>query len=459
MSVLDYIRTLQRHWVLILLLGFAGGAVGYVAALGTPDTYSATSTVLITSDAGSSAGELVQGSTFVHNQVASYVLLTTSQMVLEPVIMDLGLDTTVTALARTVVATSPLNTSAIQISATSGSASLAQRVASATADSLANSVASISQRDEKGVSTTRVTTIQEATLPVFAVGPIKRNWVFFGGLFGGVVAVGIALVRGLVGRPVVQASDVASITETPVLGEIVEAPRGVTLTQGVLRDPLSLEAESVRRLATNLSFVTVDGGLRSLVITSASSGESKSHLSTSLAIALAETSRRVLLIDADLRSPSIGEITQLDEGVGLTSVLIGEQRLTEAVQKWRLTGLNVLTAGPRPPNPGQLLSTKAMHSLISQAAEEYDMVIVDSPPLLHVADATWLGHMTDGAILVARRNHTTTRSLANAIGLLHTAKVPLLGVVIGRTPRANRKRYGEAFAPVGDASTDRLMKN
>lgn len=452
MSALEYIRAIQRRWAMVVILGILGCVVGYGAALATPSSYRATSTVLITSDAGSSAGELMQGSNFIRNQVASYVLLARSQMVLEPVIERLNLDTTVAGLAGMVQVSSPLDTFAIQIGATTGSPALAQAISAATAVSLTEAVESISQRDANGMSITRVTTIQEATLPTFPVAPNKRLWTLIGGLVAGSAAVGAALISGLFGRRVVDQNDVLAVTDTPVLGEIVEARRGVTLTQGVRQDPLSFEAESVRRLATNLNFVSVDGGIRSLVVTSASPGESKSHICSTLALALAESSRRVLLIDADLRSPSIADITQLDGTLGLTSVLIGDHQLGTAVQPWALTGLDVLTSGPRPPNPGQLLATQAMHDLVTRAMQEYDMVIVDSPPMEHVADAAWLGHMTDGAIVVTRRGRTTTRALGNVIDMLHTAKVPLLGVVISRTPRAHRRHLYGSPLPTDDVS-------
>lgn len=443
MTLNSYLRSIRRSWVWILLLAIAGVTGGYVAASMTPNTYRASTAVLLTSDRGESTSELVQGSTYVQNLVASYVLLASSELVLQPVIDQLGLPTTPQSLAASISASSPLNTTVIEISVVNRSPRLAREIAVATTGSLSNVVTTMIAPQNDGKPTIRLTEIQSANEPRFPIAPNVRLFAIIGGLLGLIAGVVLALIRTLVWHSISNANDVANITTTPVVGEIVDTKRGVTLPGTMLLDPLSIEAESLRSFAANLNFLRVGEGLRSLVVTSAMPAESKSSVVAGLGLALAESSKTVLIIDADLRSPSLASLTQLDGSIGLTNVLIGELALMEAAQDWGIDGLKVLTAGSAPPNPGQLLASDAMSSLLESARQRFDIVIVDSAPLLSVTDAKWLGKMTDGALLVVKHDKTTARAFEKVISALDAATVPILGVVISRLPRRSRGRYGD----------------
>jgi capsular exopolysaccharide synthesis family protein len=278
-------------------------------------------------------------------------------------------------------------------------------------------------------------------VPSVPISPAKKLWVAAGALLGLVIGVGVALGRRLVGSAIADADDVARVTDVPVVGQIAESRRGTTLPAAVLADSLGIEAESLRGLTANLSFLGVDHGLRSLVITSPSPGESKSSVATATALVLAEAAHKVLLVDADLRAPSIHLLTNLDNSIGLSTVLIGDDSLERAVQSWGQDGLHVLTSGPQAPNPGQLLSSDAMRGLLATAESTYDFVVVDSAPLLSVVDAVWLGHMVSGALVVARRGKTTSRALSRALDTLASSRTSVSGIVISRVRRGTKTKY------------------
>lgn len=443
MSLGDYLRAIGRNWIAIALLAVVGGLAGFALASVTPDTYRSTSSVLVTSDQGTSTSELVQGSTYVQNLVSTYVILATSEIVLQPVIDDLDLDTTVQSLASTVSASSPMNSVIIDVSAVSRDPEVAADIAAAVTRSLTAVVEDeVSPQAENGEPTVRLTTIQGATQPVFPIAPNTRLYTLLGALVGLGVGVLLAIVRSLAWHTIRTPEDIAEISSAPVVGEVVDTKRDVTLPRSILVDPLGIEAESLRSLAANLSFLKVGEKLRSIVVTSASPGESKSSIVTALGVTLAESSKRVLLVDADLRHPSLASLTQLEGSVGLTNVLIGDVPLSAAVQPWAIRGLDVLTAGSVPPNPGQLLASEAMRAFLAGAQSEYDVIIVDSAPVLSVSDATWLGHMTDGAFVVTRYERTTSRALRRVTEAMAAATVPVLGLVITRMPRRVRTRYG-----------------
>jgi tyrosine-protein kinase len=440
MTLMDYLSTLRRYWLMILVVTILGGVGGYLFAANSTVVYRSSTSVLVTSELGGSGSDLLQGSTYVENLVSSYVVLATSEKVLEPVIDDLDLDTTSQALAKRVTATSPVNTVLIDISVEGTDPAENADIADAVARSLSTAVADVSPK-VNGKPAIRLTTMQAASVPTAPVAPNKKLTTALGALLGLLLSVGFALARRAFGSAITSPADVARITDVPVVGEIVETKRGTTLPGAVLENSLGIEAEALRGLTANLSFLGVGRGVRSLVITSAASGESKSSVAAATALVLAEASHKVLLIDADLRAPAIHRLTNLDNTFGLSTVLIGEDGLESAVQRWGEEGLHVLTSGPLAPNPGPLLSSDAMRSLIASAEEAYDFVIIDSAPLLSVADAVWLGHMATGVLVVTRYRKTTTRALTRALETLASSRTEVSGIIIGRIRRSTRTKY------------------
>ena len=446
MTLREYLTTLRRYWVGIAVLTVLGGVVAYGAASAAETEYQSSTSVLLTSELGGTGSDLVQGSTYVQNLVASYVLLATSEKVLQPVIDDLGLDTTPRALAGSVSADSPINTVLINIHVVGPNPSQVATIADAVTKSLSKAVSDVSPTIAGSGPAIRLSTMQSATVPSVPVAPNKRRWVAIGMAVGLLAGVGSALLRRTFGAAINDAADVARVTEVPVVGEIVEARRGTTLPAAVLENGLGLQAESLRGLTANLNFLGIGGGLRSLVVTSASPAESKSSIATSMAVVLAEASHRVLLVDADLRAPTLHLLTNLDNTIGLSTVLIGKDSVELAAQQWGHEGLHVLTSGPLAPNPSQLLNSDAMRKLLENAWHSYDYVIVDSAPLLSVTDAVWLGHMVDSVLLIARRGKTKPRSLHKALDALAASHTTVAGVVISRVTRRSKPGYGYTVA-------------
>ncbi len=458
MLITDYVKVILRHWILIVVMGLVGAAVGYIVAVVTPPMYRATSSVLVSSDQGDTPLELVQGSTYAEKLVATYVVLANSEIVLKPVIDELALDMTVQTLANAVSADSPLDTVIIEIHSDSHDPAIAQRIATSVTENLVRVVTGeVAPTAADGTATIRLTTIESANLPAYPYTPRRNLNILVGALAGVGVGGLLAIGRSLLRQTVRSRDDIAQVTTVPVVGEVVGTPKEVSLPAAVLRDPQGIQAESVRSAAANLSFLRVGERVRSVVVTSASPAESKSSIVASLGLAVAET-QRVLLIDADLRRPSLAALAQIEGEVGLTNVLVGEISLRDAVQPWSKVGLDVLTAGGTPPNPAQMLASNAMRDLIAQAVEEYDLIIVDSAPALSVTDAKWLGHMTDGALVVSRYGRTSTRAIRKVIDAMEAVSVPVLGVIITNMPRASQVRYGDASPDSSELVTRSLMK-
>jgi capsular exopolysaccharide synthesis family protein len=169
---------------------------------------------------------------------------------------------------------------------------------------------------------------------------------------------------------------------------------------------------------------------KTMVVTSASPKDGKTTVATNVAIAFAQSGQRVLLIDADLRRPRIHETFRLDEETGLTSVLVGDKKLSEVTRDVDIDGLSVVTCGPRPPNPAELLHTPQFAHLLAEAESRYDRVIFDSPPLCAVTDAAILAPQCGGALLVVRALSTTRDSIAATIRILGGVQANILGSVL-----------------------------
>jgi capsular exopolysaccharide synthesis family protein len=170
-------------------------------------------------------------------------------------------------------------------------------------------------------------------------------------------------------------------------------------------------------------------------------GEGKSTVAVNLAVALAETGSRVLLVDADLRRPSVARVLGIEGAAGLTTVLLGQADIDDVVQPWGTSGLHVLPSGALPPNPTELLGSLPMRRLLEQARARYDHVVVDSAPLLPVADSAVLAGLVDGTLLLANATKVRRHQLAESLQNLARVEAPVLGVVLNQVVR-NDRTYG-----------------
>ncbi|ATX84858.1 tyrosine protein kinase [Bacillus velezensis] len=203
----------------------------------------------------------------------------------------------------------------------------------------------------------------------------------------------------------------------------------------------SLVAEQYRTIRTNIEFSSVQTHLRSILVTSSVPGEGKSFSAANLAAVFAQQEKKVLLVDADLRKPTIHETYQLENVQGLTNVLVGNASLGETVQKTLIDNLYVLTSGPTPPNPAELLSSKAMGELIQEMYSRYSLVIFDSPPLLAVADGQILANQTDGSVLVVLSGKTKMDTVQKARDALQQSKAKLLGALLNKKENQKTEHY------------------
>ncbi|MBR3118223.1 CpsD/CapB family tyrosine-protein kinase [Oceanobacillus profundus] len=204
------------------------------------------------------------------------------------------------------------------------------------------------------------------------------------------------------------------------------------------RSPIS---EQYRTVRTNLQFASADEEIQTLLLTSAGPSEGKSMTTANLAVVYAQQGKKVLLIDADLRKPTIHYTFRLDNLKGLSNVLVGDIPLQEAVVPSAVQDLDLISCGPIPPNPSELLGSKRMQRMIAEARELYDVIIFDTPPVLAVTDAQILSAFVDGSILVVRSKSTETESAQKAVESLKAVNAKILGTVLNDRDKKESNHY------------------
>ncbi|MFT3877005.1 MAG: polysaccharide biosynthesis tyrosine autokinase [Propioniciclava sp.] len=437
----QYLTVLKRHVLLIFILVLLGGVGSYLYANTLPKLYRSFSSVMVVPEQGQTTLEIVQGSNYVAGIVESYALLATSPYVLQPVIDELGLEETPIQLARSVIVETPLNTTILELAVTAGSPEEARAKNEAVSRSLIKAVSELSPRIGNQ-SSVRLTLISPASLPVSHVSPDNRIYALSGGAAGLVVAVLAAFLREFLRSRPRNSDDLSEFTDLPVLGEIPRLPRdSANLPSAMLKAPDGPVAEGLRALAASLRFVSVNQQVQTLIVTSARPSDGKTSVSAALALTFAEAGRRTLVIDADLRNPSIARLTGVEPGIGLSTVLLHDCDFEEAVQPWGHENLHVLAGGPLVPNPGQLISSGRLAEVIAIARGEYDAVIIDTPPVLPVSDAMWLAPSSDGVILVARASKTPSRAIRAALSAMAATGTAVLGLVLNGAVMTVDSRY------------------
>lgn len=442
LTLSHYLGVLRRRWRIVAsVLGFTVVVAAMVTSV-MPIVYSAQATAFVSiTSQRSEADSLYQDSQYALNRVQSYPQLAQGPEILDDVTDDLGLDTSVNQLRDQVTVVNPVDTVVLEVSAESDSPGRAADIANSLADTLGERIQELERPSTAAPSPVRVTTAVPATAPSGPVSPRPALNLALGLLLGLALGTAAALVRDRFDTTIKSSDDIASLAGASTLGLIREDSR-------FQKQPLvTVEAdwdvvEDFRGIRTALRFVDIDRPPRQLVITSAIPDEGKSSFACNLALILAQTAQSVCLVEADLRRPRACDYLGVDEGLGLSDIVAGEVSLDGALVSWGGGELMVIPAGTTPPDPSQILGSKAMDDLLTTLRSRFDHVIIDSPPLLAVSDAAVLGPISDGVVIVARHRLVKREQLSLALERLETVGAHVLGVVLNRVrPKDREARF------------------
>lgn len=428
-----YLRSLRKNWwvVVATVVLCAGGAA--IWTLQTPPTYASKVTFFVTTPNVGTNSPL-SGDQFGQQRVNSYVQLAQSDRLASMVLVDTGLRLTPRTVTQMVSADADINTVLLTTTVMGTDPEVTLKIAKSISTQLVKLVHDIETQDGKRASPVQLDVVSGPSLLPDPVSPNKKKDVGAGLAIGLILGLGLAALRELTDATIRSTEALQVVSGHPALGVIPHE-------RHIEKSPLILSgqggaarAEAFRQLRTSLQFLNVDRPTRTLVVTSSTAGEGKSLTSTSLALVFAEAGRRVLLVEADMRRPKLCDYLGLERVVGLSNVLAGQVPLEDAVQQWGNNDFHVLASGSIPPNPSELLGSHNMHDLLRVVERDYDMVILDTPPLLPVTDAAVLAAQADGAVMVVRHGKTKRSQVEAAVRSLDVVGARLLGSVLTMTP-------------------------
>lgn len=493
--VLTLLRAVARRWPLVLACTIVVPAVAFGLSLTQPDRYTSSASLLFRDD---TLAETLFGSTFFSpttdpaRQGQTNAELVSLAEISRRTARVLGDGFTAKSVQSSVQAQPGSDADVIEVDATGDTPQVAARLANTYADQyiefrrnadrqkvqqakalidrrLAGAPASqqdTSTRDLRNrasqlsvlsaLQTGNAELVQRAAPPTQPSSPRPRRNVALGLLLGLLVGSGLAIFLDRADRRMRSAEDVSDLLELPLLGAV---PRSRTLRDASPEAIAEREGVAFQMLRTNLRYFNVDRPIKSVMVTSAAAGDGKSTVSWYLAVVDAMAGQRVLLIESDLRRPSLDRMLGLEPTRGLSDVLAGQLDLRDATvsvptaaEGFESTSrdVDVLLAGRKPPNPAQMIESRNMEQLVRQAEEEYDVVVIDTPPMSVVSDAIPLVSRVSGLVLVARLGKSTRNSLTALKDQLGNLAAPTLGVVVNdvtSTPGGYYDGYGYGDAP------------
>ncbi len=435
-------NAVARFWkstVAILVLAVAAAAVLTYAE--TP-VYQTSMTFFVATN-GSASQTALQGDQYAQQRINSYVGVLKSEAMADIVITDTRVDLTPTEVSAAINPSADPDTVLLTVDVRDVSAERSKLMADAVDANLDGLIGRLESRSSK--ASVQLQLISGPTLAPDPVSPRKTLNLAIGLLLGVALGVGQALLRQQLDTTYRSADDLTQRTGYPTLAVLnfdSEAKQSPVLAP---QKGHSRRAETFRQLRTNLRFADIAKHVQVLVVTSSVESEGKSSTAANLAISFAQSGRSVLLMDADLRKPRLDAYLDVEGSAGVTSVLLGDAEPGHVVQDWAAPGLSVLTSGPVPPNPSELLGSPQMEKLLAELRNDYDLVVIDSPPLLPVTDAAVVATMADGVVVAVRHGSTRGEQLGRSLRTLESVDARILGTVLTFAPSTRRDRLPEYY--------------
>ncbi|MCW2528975.1 MAG: hypothetical protein JWM76_3835 [Pseudonocardiales bacterium] len=454
MELSGYLRLLRRRWWIIMLAVVVCMAGAFFQTRTEHKRYATTARLLIP---GSS--ELGSSDEITQRQLAQQRALLFAQLApTGPIVAaataaasadNAGLD--FAAARPTVTATATGKDPFLSITVRAESPAAAQALANAFAPILPAEAIRLNQIT--GTQSITLSVVNAAPLPNSPASPRPSRNLLIGLALGLVLGIAAALARESLDTRLRDSDEVRRVADVPLLGIVPREFESEMLP--ALSRPHSRRSEAYRQIRTNLD-VTIDGHPPGAVtVTSPGQGEGKSSITANMAVLYGRAGRRVVLVDADLRRPSIAKYFDVDtKRGGLSEVLAGRLSLDDALQPIDGENLTILPAGRIAENPSELLGSPMMARVVGQLRADFELVIFDTPPVLAVTDALLVGGHTQGVIVVARMRSTTRSGLRRAIEAVERVNEPLLGIVVNAAMEAGDKRYGYGSGYVFETRSD-----
>lgn len=424
-------QVIKKKWKLIVLIPLmAAGVSAAISLFLIVPQYNASTTLIVNRPADST--ELIYRDLQLSRElVGTYREIIHSRRVLEQVIANRSLPFNITDMREKVTVEALRNTELIQVDVTDPDPALATEIANEVARSFMSQVIEIMQIEN-------VSVVDEAVMPNSPISPrvpLNVAVAFVVGLMG---AFGLVFLLEYVDRTIKDPTEAEKQLGMPVVGVVPQVNGDMLFT---LNDPRSPPAEAFRTLRTNIQYSSVDLQIRQILVSGANPSCGKSTIAANLAVTLARSGASVLLVDADMRKPTIHKIFEINNEPGLSSLIFNEELdMASVVRKSDHKKLMLMPSGPIPPYPAEMLASARMKKLSGYFAQQFDYVIFDSPPIIAVTDAAVVSRLVDGTLFVLDYGRVKTDEALGALEHLHKVQANILGAVINGVPH-NKDYY------------------
>jgi capsular exopolysaccharide synthesis family protein len=442
----DYLKLLRRRWWLIAVsVVLATAGAGAATAMQAPRYTTSTRLLVAGSHAGATPEEGV-ARTLANQRAAAY-----AQLIPTGPAMELAAKAgNATGAAPSVTAFADGNSPFILISVEAGSAQAAQNVAVAYPRVLPKIIGTLEQVSPESIPL--FTVLEPAPLPSSPTSPQPLRNLLVGVVVGMIMGFAGAVLRETLDARVRDSAEIEKLAQVDLLGTVPRQHGGEALPART--KPRSGRAEAYRHIRANLEFSGPDGMPASIAITSPGPGEGKSSLAANLALVAAHAGRTVVIVDADLRKPTIAKYFGVPAAVGLSDVLAGRWLIQETLVPVAGERIWVVPSGPVPSFPSELVGSAAMADIIIQLEQHFDLVIIDTPPVLPVSDALHVAVNVGGVIVVARMAETRRLALKKAVDAITKVNARILGVVGNAAVKQEESGYGYGYGYGRKAGND-----
>ena len=450
-NIRDFLNYLKKYVLVIaaVALVLIIGVFIYDKSIKKP-LYTTYTTIILTKSNETQTGTTITQNDILLNQklVETYSKIIKSKLVLEQVISETGVTYTAEELSENVSVEAYENTEMLKISVTDQDPELAANIANSIAQVFSGEIAKIYQINNISVVDVAVTPEEVSN------NTLKRDLLIavFIGIFG---TIGVVFVVYYFDDTVKLTDNLEEEIGMPVVAKVFKSDVGSKNNRKVellaQKYPKSVVSESIKTLRTNLQFSSVDEDIKTILITSSIPGEGKSFISANLAISFAQTDKRVLIVDCDMRKGRQHRIFKLSNSKGLSNLLIDDMtNLKDYINKTSVPGVHVITRGTVPPNPSELLNSKKNADLLRVLKAKYDVIIYDGVPCNGLPDSIIMSKLVDKVLIVSSDSMTPKSVLESTKKQLESVNAPVAGDVLNNVNRKN-STYGKYYGYYGDS--------
>lgn len=450
-NIRDFLNYLKKYVLVIAAVAIVLiiGVFIYDKSIKKP-LYTTYTTIILTKSNETQTGTTITQNDILLNQklVETYSKIIKSKLVLEQVISETGVTYTAEELSENVSVEAYENTEMLKISVTDQDPELAANIANSIAQVFSGEIAKIYQINNISVVDVAVTPEEVSN------NTLKRDLLIalFISIFG---TIGVVFVVYYFDDTVKLTDDLEEEIGMPVVAKVFKSDIGSKNNRKIellaQKYPKSVVSESIKTLRTNLQFSSVDEDIKTILITSSIPGEGKSFISANLAISFAQTDKRVLIVDCDMRKGRQHRIFKLSNSKGLSNLLIDDMtNLKDYINKTSVPGVHVITRGTVPPNPSELLNSKKNSDLLRVLKAKYDVIIYDGVPCNGLPDSIIMSKLVDKVLIVSSDSMTPKSVLESTKKQLESVNAPVAGDVLNNVNRKN-STYGKYYGYYGDS--------